>query len=291
MAVIKIDGKALAEEIRKDIKASVQKRVEKGLRSPGLAVILVGNNEASKLYVSNKEKACAEVGFYSKKYLLDEDSSEERLLELINGLNQNDEIDGILVQLPLPKHIDEKKIIDAISPKKDVDGFGAESLGRLMLKEPCFEPCTPKGAITLLKSSGVTIQGKNAVVIGRSNIVGKPVAQLLTNLDATVTLCHSKTENIDYYLSHADIIIVAIGKANYLKPDSVKDGAYIIDVGINRNELGKVVGDVDYGAFEASEKTVHLTPVPGGAGPMTIAMLLQNTLESITKGDEEASHE
>lgn len=285
MPVTKIDGKALSQKLREEIKLVVEKREKEGLRKPGLAVVLIGDDEASKLYVSSKEKACLEVGFYSEKYLLPKTETEEKLLELIESLNQKETIDGILVQLPLPAHIDEKKIIDAISPKKDVDGFGTENLGRLLLKEACFEPCTPKGAIALLKDAGVAFSGKNAVVIGRSNIVGKPVAQMLTNLNATVTLCHSKTENLDYYLENADIVIVAIGRANYLKPDKVKEGAYIIDVGINRNEAGKVVGDVDYPAFEASEKTFHLSPVPGGAGPMTIAMLLKNTLESIERSE------
>lgn len=285
MPVNKIDGKALALKLREDIKKEVQKREEKGLKKPGLAVVLVGNDEASKLYVSSKEKACAEVGFYSEKYILDENESEEKLLSLIETLNHQEAIDGILVQLPLPKHIDTQKVIEAISPEKDVDGFGAENLGRLVLNKSCFEPCTPKGAIALLKSTALDISGKNAVVIGRSNIVGKPVAQMLTNLNATVTLCHSKTKQLADYLKNADIIVVAIGKANYLKPDEIKDGAYIIDVGINRSEKGSVVGDVNYSLFEANHKHFYLTPVPGGAGPMTIAMLLKNTLESAENKD------
>lgn len=276
MAVIKIDGSTLAKKYRDEIKAETL-----ALDSvPGLAVILVGENPASKLYVASKEKACAEVGFYSEKYLLKEDVTENELLSLIKELNQKESIDGILVQLPLPAHIDEEKVINTIAVSKDVDGFSRENIAKLVLNEDALEPCTPKGVIALLKSMQVDFSGKNAVVIGRSHIVGKPVAQMLTNLDATVTLCHSKTKNLDYFLQNADIIVVAIGKIDFLKPDELKEGAYIIDVGINRNTEGKVSGDVDYQAFEISSKQFYVTPVPGGVGPMTIAMLLKNTLET-----------
>ena len=276
MAVIKIDGSSLAKKYRNEIKIETL-----GLdRAVGLAVILVGENPASKLYVASKEKACAEVGFYSEKYLLAEDVTEEELLSLIEDLNHKDTIDGILVQLPLPTHIDEEKVINTIAVSKDVDGFSRENIARLVLNEKALEPCTPKGVIALLESMQVDFSGKNAVVIGRSHIVGKPVAQMLTNRNATVTICHSKTKNLDDFLQNADIVVVAIGKVDFLKPDKLKEGAYVIDVGINRNLEGKVSGDVDYQAFEESLKHFYVTPVPGGVGPMTIAMLLQNTLET-----------
>lgn len=276
MAVIKIDGSSLAKKYRNEIKIETL-----GLdRAVGLAVILVGENPASKLYVASKEKACAEVGFYSEKYLLAEDVTEEELLSLIEDLNQKDTIDGILVQLPLPTHIDEEKVINTIAVSKDVDGFSRENIARLVLNEKALEPCTPKGVIALLESMQVDFSGKNAVVIGRSHIVGKPVAQMLTNRNATVTICHSKTKNLDDFLQNADIVVVAIGKVDFLKPDKLKEGAYVIDVGINRNLEGKVSGDVDYQAFEESLKHFYVTPVPGGVGPMTIAMLLKNTLEA-----------
>ena len=276
MAVIKIDGSSLAKKYRNEIKIETL-----GLdRAVGLAVILVGENPASKLYVASKEKACAEVGFYSEKYLIAEDVTEEELLSLIEDLNQKDTIDGILVQLPLPTHIDEEKVINTIAVSKDVDGFSRENIARLVLNEKALEPCTPKGVIALLESMQVDFSGKNAVVIGRSHIVGKPVAQMLTNRNATVTICHSKTKNLDDFLQNADIVVVAIGKVDFLKPDKLKEGAYVIDVGINRNLEGKVSGDVDYQAFEESLKHFYVTPVPGGVGPMTIAMLLKNTLEA-----------
>ena len=276
MAVIKIDGSSLAKKYRNEIKIETL-----GLdRAVGLAVILVGENPASKLYVASKEKACAEVGFYSEKYLLAEDVTEEELLSLMEDLNHKDTIDGILVQLPLPTHIDEEKVINTIAVSKDVDGFSRENIARLVLNEKALEPCTPKGVIALLESMQVDFSGKNAVVIGRSHIVGKPVAQMLTNRNATVTICHSKTKNLDDFLQNADIVVVAIGKVDFLKPDKLKEGAYVIDVGINRNLEGTVSGDVDYQAFEESLKHFYVTPVPGGVGPMTIAMLLKNTLEA-----------
>lgn len=276
MAVIKIDGSSLAKKYRNEIKTETLSLD----RAVGLAVILVGENSASKLYVASKEKACAEVGFYSEKYLLAEDVTEEELLSLIEDLNHKDTIDGILVQLPLPTHIDEEKVINTIAVSKDVDGFSRENIARLVLNEKALEPCTPKGVIALLESMQVDFSGKNAVVIGRSHIVGKPVAQMLTNRNATVTICHSKTKNLDDFLQNADIVVVAIGKVDFLKPDKLKEGAYVIDVGINRNLEGKVSGDVDYQAFEESLKHFYVTPVPGGVGPMTIAMLLKNTLEA-----------
>lgn len=277
-----IDGKALAEEKRKEIAQQVADIKTKGC-TPGLAVVIVGNDPASAIYVRNKQKACEDVGIYSEKYDFDEAVHEEELLTLIDRLNKDDNIDGILVQLPLPKHISEEKIIDAIAPEKDVDGFSPTNVGSLLIGKDAFQPCTPKGCISLLDYAGCDISGKKAVVIGRSNIVGKPVAIMLLERHATVTICHSRTEDIREELKEADIVIVAIGQGGYLLPDMVNDGAYIIDVGINRNADNKVVGDVDFKAFEAANKDCYLTPVPGGVGPMTITMLLDNTLESAKK--------
>ena len=270
-----IDGKQLAQKRREEIKQAVEELKTQGI-TPGLAVILVGEDPASQVYVRNKEKACHEVGFYSEVHRLPEDTSQEDLLNLIERLNNDEKIHGLLVQLPVPKHIDEKAVIHAISPKKDVDGFLPENLGSLLIGEPAFEPCTPKGCIDLIKESGIDITGKKAVVVGRSNIVGKPVAMMLLRENATVTICHSKTRNLA-----ADIVVAAIGRANFITGDMIKDGAVVIDVGINRLPDGKMAGDVDRASLEGRD--CWLTPVPGGVGPMTITMLMKNTLESATR--------
>ena len=275
-----IDGKQLAQKRREEIKQAVEELKTQGI-TPGLAVILVGEDPASQVYVRNKEKACHEVGFYSEVYRLPEDTSQEDLLNLIERLNNDEKIHGLLVQLPVPKHIDEKAVIHAISPKKDVDGFLPENLGSLLIGEPAFEPCTPKGCIDLIKESGIDITGKKAVVVGRSNIVGKPVAMMLLRENATVTICHSKTRNQKEELLAAYIVVAAIGRANFITGDMIKDGAVVIDVGINRLPDGKMAGDVDRASLEGRD--CWLTPVPGGVGPMTITMLMKNTLESATR--------
>lgn len=275
-----IDGKQLAQKRREEIKQAVEELKTQGI-TPGLAVILVGEDPASQVYVRNKEKACHEVGFYSEVHRLPEDTSQEDLLNLIDRLNNDEKIHGLLVQLPVPKHIDEKAVIHAISPKKDVDGFLPENLGSLLIGEPAFEPCTPKGCIDLIKESGIDITGKKAVVVGRSNIVGKPVAMMLLRENATVTICHSKTRNLKEELLAADIVVAAIGRANFITGDMIKDGAVVIDVGINRLPDGKMAGDVDRASLEGRD--CWLTPVPGGVGPMTITMLMKNTLESATR--------
>lgn len=272
-----IDGKKISEELRHSISEAV-KNAEAGTRAPGLAVIIVGNNPASRIYVNNKKKACEVCGFYSVEYALDENAEEKELLELIEKLNKDETIDGILCQLPLPKHIDENKVIDAISPEKDVDGFSPVNTGNLLSGKPCFAPCTPAGVVEMLKYEGIEISGKHCVIVGRSNIVGKPAALLMLQENATVTVCHSKTKNLAEEVRRADIVIAAIGRANFITADMVKEGAVVVDVGINRLENGKVTGDVDFEAVK--EKASYITPVPGGVGPMTITMLMKNTLQS-----------
>lgn len=275
-----IDGKQLAQKRREEIKRTVEQLKAKGI-VPGLAVVLVGEDAASQIYVCNKEKACEEVGFYSEVYRLPESTSQEELLQLIERLNHDEKIHGLLVQLPVPAHIDEKAVIHAIDARKDVDGFLPENLGSLLIGEPAFEPCTPKGCIDLIKQTGIEITGKKAVVVGRSNIVGKPVAMMLLRENATVTICHSKTKNLKEELLTADIVVAAVGKSNFITGDMIKDGAVVIDVGMNRLENGKLTGDVDQASLEGRD--CWLTPVPGGVGPMTITMLMQNTLESATR--------
>lgn len=275
-----IDGKQLAQKRREEIKRTVEQLKAKGI-VPGLAVVLVGEDAASQIYVRNKEKACEEVGFYSEVYRLHESTSQEELLQLIERLNHDEKIHGLLVQLPVPAHIDEKAVIHAIDARKDVDGFLPENLGSLLIGEPAFEPCTPKGCIDLIKQTGIEITGKKAVVVGRSNIVGKPVAMMLLRENATVTICHSKTKNLKEELLTADIVVAAVGKSNFITGDMIKDGAVVIDVGMNRLENGKLTGDVDQASLEGRD--CWLTPVPGGVGPMTITMLMQNTLESATR--------
>ncbi len=274
-----LDGKKMSAEIREAIKEKVVLLKEKGI-VPGLAVILVGDNPASKVYVGQKEKGCLEAGFASFLHRLPETTSQEELLALIDKLNADKTVHGILVQLPLPRQIDPDTVLAAIRPEKDVDGFHPVNIGRLVAGLPASEPCTPKGILRLLKSTGIPLAGKEAVVIGRSNIVGKPVALMLLAESATVTICHSKTADLAEHARRADILVAAIGKPRFVTADMVKEGAVVIDVGINRLEEG-LVGDVDY--EPVAEKASWITPVPGGVGPMTIAMLLENTLEQAEK--------
>lgn len=272
-----IDGKALAKQKRAEMAQIVQELKAKGV-TPGLAVVLVGEDPASEIYVRNKHKACEEVGIYSRVIKLPEDTKEEDLLKLIDELNQDSALDGILVQLPLPKQINSDKVIERIRPNKDVDGFHPVNAGKLLTGQVGFVPCTPLGILELIKSTGINISGKEAVVIGRSNIVGKPVAHLLLQENATIAICHSKTKNLKEVCQRADILVAAVGKPQLITADYIKEGAVVIDVGINRLPDGKLVGDV---AFETvKEKASYITPVPGGVGPMTITMLLANTLLS-----------
>lgn len=270
-----IDGKAVSASVRERIKNEIEILKNAG-KETGLAVIIVGNDSASKVYVNNKKKGCAEVGINSYEYALPEETTTEELLELINKLNGDSRVDGILCQLPLPKHIDEKTVINSIAPKKDVDAFHPVNTGRIMIGDYSFLPCTPAGIIEMLKFYNIEICGKECVVIGRSNIVGKPMAMLLLHNSGTVTVCHSKTQNLAEVCRRADILVAAVGKAKFVTADMVKDGAVVIDVGMNRNEEGKLCGDVDF--ENVKDKCSFITPVPGGVGPMTITMLLNNTL-------------
>jgi len=270
-----IDGKKISAAIRAEIAEEVKAMKAEGIH-PGLAVIIVGENPASQVYVRNKGKACEEVGIYSEIIAMPEETTEEALLAKIEELNARKEISGILVQLPLPKHINEASVIAAISPDKDVDAFSEVNVGKIMIGNHRFLPCTPAGVMELITRSGISIEGKNAVVIGRSNIVGKPQAMLLLHANATVTVCHSRTKNLAEVCRTADILVVAIGKADFVTADMVKPGAVVIDVGMNRKANGKLTGDVDYAGV--SEVAGYITPVPGGVGPMTITMLLKNTL-------------
>ncbi|CDD53533.1 MULTISPECIES: bifunctional methylenetetrahydrofolate dehydrogenase/methenyltetrahydrofolate cyclohydrolase FolD [Ruminococcus] len=271
-----IDGKEVSAQVKEQVKEeAAQLKAATGLQV-GLAVVIVGNNPASRVYVNNKKKACEAVGFQSFEYALDEDTTQEELLELVEVLNENPQVNGILVQLPLPKQIDEKAIINAISPDKDVDAFHPSNVGRIMIGSYAFLPCTPAGVMELIASTGVSVSGKNCVVIGRSNIVGKPMAMLLLHQNGTVTICHSRTQNLKEICARADILVAAVGKANFVTADMVKEGAVVIDVGMNRLDNGKLCGDVDFAAVEP--KAGYITPVPGGVGPMTIAMLMRNTL-------------
>lgn len=272
-----INGKELAQELRASMKEEVLLLRKKGV-APHLTVVLVGDNPASRSYVRGKEKAAGEIGMTSDLIELPMSTTEEELLNLIEKLNQNEAVHGILVQLPLPDQIREKQVIEAISPDKDVDGFHPISIGRMMTGEDTFLPCTPYGIITMLKSRNIPIEGKHAVVIGRSNIVGKPVGQLLLNENATVTYCHSKTQNLKEYTTKADILIVALGQANVINQEHLKQDAVVVDVGINRKSDGKLTGDVDFDS--AKEKAAYITPVPKGVGPMTITMLLKNTIKA-----------
>ena len=270
-----IDGKAVAQSVRESVKAQVEELKSKGI-STTLAVIIVGDDPASKVYVNNKKKACAEVGIISEEYALPADTTQDELLCLIKMLNDRSDVNGILCQLPVPKHIDESAIINAITPAKDVDAFHRSNVGAIMLGEYNFLPCTPAGIMELIKHYNIDVKGKNCVIIGRSNIVGKPMAMLMLHSDATVTVCHSKTKNLKEVVKSADIVVAAVGRSRFVTADMVKEGAVVIDVGINRDENGKLCGDVDYESV--MPLTSYITPVPGGVGPMTIATLMQNTV-------------
>lgn len=270
-----IDGKAVSQSVKDRVKAEVEKLRESGIEV-GLAVVIVGNNQASRVYVNNKKKACEACSINSYEYALPEETTQEELLALVDRLNADDKVDGILVQLPLPKQIDEHAVIARISAAKDVDAFHAENVGKIMIGDYNFLPCTPAGVMELIHSTGVSVEGKDCVVIGRSNIVGKPMAMLLLHESGTVTICHSRTQNLAEKCRNADILVAAVGKADFVTADMVKEGAVVIDVGMNRNAEGKLCGDVRYD--EVEKKAGYITPVPGGVGPMTIAMLMQNTL-------------
>ncbi len=272
-----IDGKLVSAEQRKKIAQEVKELKDSGYE-PGLAVIIVGEDPASKVYVRNKHKACDEVGIYSEVHELPESTTQEELIALVRRLNNDDKINGILVQLPLPKHLSEDEVIAEISPEKDVDAFHTVNVGRIMLGDYDFLPCTPAGVMVLLEHYGIEVSGKECVVVGRSNIVGKPQAMLLLHANGTVTVCHSRTKDLKEVTKRADILVVAIGKADFITGDMVKEGAVVIDVGMNRREDGKLTGDVDFATVEP--KASYITPVPGGVGPMTITMLMKNTLTS-----------
>lgn len=272
-----LDGKQVSQRIKNELKEKVADMKEKGV-SVGLAVVIVGDDPASRIYVNSKKKACEEIGIYSEEHALPKATSEQELLALVDKLNHDDKIDGILVQLPLPSHIDEKKIINAIDPKKDVDAFHPVNVGKIMIGDFDFLPCTPAGVMELIAESGIEISGKNCVVIGRSNIVGKPQAMLLLHKNGTVTICHSKTKNLKEIVKNADIVVAAVGVPQMVTGDMIKEGAVVIDVGMNRLENRKLVGDVNF--EECEKKAAAITPVPGGVGPMTIAMLMKNTVKA-----------
>lgn len=270
-------GKEVSSRIKGELRKEVEELKKQGINA-GLAVIIVGDDPASQVYVRNKEKACEECGIYSEKYALPEETTQEELLKLIDELNHKESISGILVQLPVPKHIDEKAVINAIDPKKDVDAFHPVNVGKIMVGNYDFVPCTPAGVMELIKESGIDVSGKECVIVGRSNIVGKPQAMLLLHQNGTVTICHSKTQNLAEKTKKADILVAAVGIPNFIKGDMIKEGAVVIDVGINRIAPKKLVGDVE---FETAEKVAGaITPVPGGVGPMTIAMLMKNTVKA-----------
>lgn len=269
-----IDGKAVSQAVKERVRDEIARE---GLKI-GLAVVIVGNNQASRVYVNNKKKACEFCGITSYEYALPEETTEEQLLELVDTLNKDEKVNGILVQLPLPEQIDEKKIIEHISPMKDVDAFHAVNVGRIMIGDYAFLPCTPAGVMELIHSTGTEVTGKECVVIGRSNIVGKPMAMLLLHENGTVTVCHSRTKDLAEVCRRADILVSAVGRAGFVTADMVKDGAVVIDVGMNRNAEGKLCGDVDFDSV--APKCSFITPVPGGVGPMTIAMLMENTLRA-----------
>lgn len=277
MAATLIDGKALAAQMREQLAQSVAELEQKDV-VPGLAVVLVGDDPASRVYVSMKEKACAKAGIFSDEHRLPAETSQEELLALVEKLNNDVRIDGILVQLPLPEHIDEDAVITSIATEKDVDGFHPESVGRLVTGNPIFKSCTPYGVMKMLESINYDLSGKEVVVVGRSNIVGKPLALMCLAENATVTVCHSRTQDLPGHVKRADVVIAAVGRTEMVKGEWIKDGAVVIDVGINRQEDGKLLGDVEFAA--AAEKASYITPVPGGVGPMTITMLLENTVQS-----------
>lgn len=271
-----INGKKEAQLVCSEVKNGVSLRLENGKRAPGLAVILVGADPASKVYVEKKRKACTEVGFKSVAYDLPVDVAQESLLTLIKTLNERADIDGILIQLPLPNHLDASLVVNCIAPNKDVDGLHPYNMGRLAVRDPLLRPCTPKGIMRLLSSTGTTLKGKEAVIVGASNMVGRPMLLELLMAGATVTTCHRFTQNLQDHIALGDILVVAVGKPHFIPGDWVKKGAVVIDVGINRTETGKLVGDIDY--ERACERAAWITPVPGGVGPMTVASLMENTL-------------
>ena len=276
MAASLIDGKTIAQELRLSVKEAVAKRIAEGLRAPGLAVILVGSDPASEVYVGSKRRACEEVGFVSKSYDLPATTTQDELLSLIDDLNEDDTIDGILVQLPLPEGLDANLVIERISPKKDVDGFHPSNVGKLALRQPGLRPCTPKGIMTLIQSTGVKTHGLDALVVGASNIVGRPMTLELLLAGCTVTTTHRFTKDLEAKVRNADLIVVAVGKPEFIPGDWIKEGAMVIDVGINRLDSGKLVGDVEFDV--AKNSASYITPVPGGVGPMTVASLIENTL-------------
>ncbi|ORM85840.1 bifunctional methylenetetrahydrofolate dehydrogenase/methenyltetrahydrofolate cyclohydrolase [Pantoea deleyi] len=278
MAAKIIDGKTIAQQVRVEVAEKVKQRLAAGKRAPGLAVVLVGENPASQIYVASKRRACEEVGFHSRSYDLPAATREAELLDLIDTLNQDDEIDGILVQLPLPAGIDNVKVLERITPDKDVDGFHPYNVGRLCQRAPTLRPCTPRGIVTLLERYNIDTYGLNAVVVGASNIVGRPMSMELLLAGCTTTVTHRFTKDLRHHVEHADLLVVAVGKPGFIPGEWIKPGAIVIDVGINRLESGKVVGDVEFNS--ASERASYITPVPGGVGPMTVATLIQNTLQA-----------
>ena len=272
-----LDGKKVSAKVREDLKLEVDNLKKEGIK-PKLAVIMVGNDLASKVYVRNKNKACEEIGIEYEEFLLGEETTMEELLNVIDNLNKNQNIDGILLQSPIPKHLDINKAFRAILPEKDVDGFHPINAGKLSIGEKCFVPCTPHGVVKIIEEYNIETEGKNVVIVGRSNIVGKPLIQCMLQKNATVTVCHSKTRNLEEFTKKADILIVAIGKQKFITENMVKEGVVVIDIGINRNEEGKLVGAVDFD--NVSKKASYITPVPGGVGPMTVAMLMENVVEA-----------
>ena len=273
-----IDGKKVSAEVKEKVRQETLQLKEQHGITPGLAVVIVGDDPASRVYVNNKKKACELVGFRSEEYALPASTAQEELLDLVRTLNGKEDINGILVQLPLPKHLDDKAVIEAINPVKDVDAFHAVNVGKIMLGEYDFLPCTPAGVMEMLHSYGISVEGKECVVIGRSNIVGKPMGMLLLHENGTVTICHSRTKNLAAVCARADILVAAVGIPKFVKADMVKEGAVVIDVGMDRDENGKLCGDVDF--ENVKEKCSYITPVPGGVGPMTIATLMKNTLKA-----------
>ncbi len=273
-----IDGKKVSANVKERVRLECERLVKEHGVTPGLAVVIVGDDPASRVYVNNKKKACELVGFKSEEYALPAETTQEELLSLVDTLNNKDDINGILVQLPLPKHLDDKAVIERISPKKDVDAFHAVNVGKIMLGEYDFLPCTPAGVMEMLHQYEIPVEGKECVVIGRSNIVGKPMGMLLLHENGTVTICHSRTKNLKEVCQRADILVAAVGRAKFVTVDMVKDGAVVIDVGMNRDENGKLCGDVDF--ENVKDKCSYITPVPGGVGPMTIATLMKNTIKA-----------
>ena len=273
-----IDGKAIAAIVRQEVATQIEARIEAGARAPGLAVVLVGNDPASHVYVSNKHHACEKAGIHSIQHELPNDTTQQALELLIDQLNEDDSIDGILVQLPLPAHLDAEPLLERILPSKDVDGFHPYNLGRLAQRLPALRPCTPRGIMTLLEKTGLTVRGMNATVVGASNIVGRPMALELMLAGCTTTVCHRFTRDLEIHVGRAELLVVAVGKPGIVKGEWIKPGAIVIDVGINRQDNGRLIGDIDFAP--AQQRASYITPVPGGVGPMTVATLLQNTLES-----------